>query len=99
MEIPKSALTGSLELDDGTRVPVTGVTGDPAGGSRVLVRFGLLSVPPGRRIAAASVRDEDAGVEYAQRFPSYLCVPRAGRSDTVTMIFGPLTAVATGDLP
>jgi len=91
-------ITGTLTLDDGTQVPVTEVTGDPASGGRVIARFGAPSVPPGRRIAAASVRDEDTGAEFTQRFVSYLPVPRAG-DDTLTMIFGPFAAKKTSDLP
>ena len=99
MEIRKATLTASLTLDDGTQVPVAEVTGDPASGGRVMVRFGLPSVPPGRRIKAAAVRNEDTGTEFGQWFSPYLPVPRAGRGDMLTMIFGPLPAKTPGRLP
>jgi hypothetical protein len=94
----EATLTASLELDDGTTVPATVEAGVPATGGRIMLRFGLSSVPAGRRIAAATVRNEELGTEFARRFSPRLPVPRAGGGDTMTLIFTLDDATAFGDL-
>jgi hypothetical protein len=97
-DVRKATLTASLELDDGTLVPATVEAGSPATGGRIMMRFALSSVPPGRRIAAATVRNDDLGAEFARRFDPRLPLPRAGGGDTMTLIFTLDDVTAFGDL-